>query len=88
MRLKQGLTRLAPRSWKSASLQKVSQTDALAWRVSQEFKTEYSSIGTGIMKVCECPEIVKEQFNELGRVGVCVCVCVCERVHVCIYDSL
>ena len=68
----------------------MSQTDALAKRVSQEFKTELSSIGTGILKVCECPEVVKEQWNELGRVRVCVCVCacVCECVHVCIYDSL
>ena len=62
----------------------MSQTDALAWRVSQELKTEFSSIGTGILKVCECVEIVKEQWNELGRVRVCVCVClcVCECVQV------
>ena len=58
----------------------MSQTDALAWRVSQEFKTEFSSIGTGILKFCECPEIVKEQWNGLGRVGVCVCVYVCVSV--------
>ena len=63
------------------SLQKVSQTDALAWRVSQEFETEFSSIGTGIQKVCECPEIVKEQWNRFGRVGVCMCVCVCVSVY-------
>ena len=57
----------------------MSQTDAMAWRVSQELKTEFSSIGTGILKVCECVEIVKEQWNELGRVRVRVCVflCVC-----------
>ena len=68
----------------------MSQTDALAWRVSQEFKTEVSSIGTGILKVCDCPEIVKEQWNELVRdlISVCVCLCACECVHVCIYDNL
>ena len=65
----------------------MSQTDALAWRVAQEFKAELSSIGTGILKVCECPEIVKNQWNGLGRVCVCVAF-VCECVHVCIYDSL
>ena len=48
----------------------MSQTDALAWRVTQELKTEFSSIGTGILKVCECPEIVTEQWNGLGRAGV------------------
>ena len=82
---------MAPKSWKSVSLQKVSQTDALAWRVSQEFKTKLSSIGTGILKDCECPEIVEEQWNGLGRVGVSACVRACVRacvcVHVCIYDS-
>ena len=65
----------------------MSQTDALAWRVSKEFKTEFSSIGTIILKVCESPEIVKEQWNILGRVRVCVRVCVCECVHICIYGS-
>ena len=58
----------------------MSQNDALAWRVTQEFKTEFSSIGTGILKVCMCPEIVKQQWNGLGRVGVCVCAPVCEYV--------
>ena len=47
---------LAPNSWKPASLQKVSQTDALALRDSQELKTVCNSIGTGILEVCECPE--------------------------------
>ena len=51
-------TVLASNSWKSASLQKVSQTDALALRDSQEFKTVLNSIGTGILEVCECPESV------------------------------
>ena len=52
----------------------------------KEFKTEFSSIGTGILKVCECPEIVKEHLNGLGRVRVCVCVCVraCVRVCACV----
>ena len=54
-------TGLAPSSWKSASLQKVSQTDALAQRVSQEFKTVLNSIGTGILEVCECPESVADR---------------------------
>ena len=49
-----------------------------------EFKTEFSSIGTGILKVCECPEIVKEHLNGFGRVRVCVCVCVCVRACVCV----
>ena len=68
------------------SLKKVSQADALAWRVWQEFETEFKSIGTGILKVCECPEIVKVHWNGLGRVRVCVCVCVCVRacVRVCV----
>ena len=63
----------------------MSHTNALAWIMWQEFKTELSSIGTGILKVCECPEIVKEHLNGLGRVRVCVCVCVCVRacVRVC-----
>ena len=80
----------------------MSHTNALAWIMWQEFKTEFSSIGTGILKVCECPEIVKEHLNGLGRVRVCVCVCVCVcvracvcvcvrecvRACVCVYDSL
>ena len=88
MRSKQSLFRLAPKSWKFARLQKVSQTNALAWRVTQEFKTEFSSTGTRILKFCECPEIVTDQWNGLGRVGACECARVCECVHVCIYDSL
>ena len=60
-------TGFAPSSWKSASHQKVSQTDALALRGSQEFKTVLNSIGTGIMEVCEDPE---------GYVSVWVHVCV------------
>ena len=66
----------------------MSQTDALAWRVSQEFSTELSSIGTGILKVCESPEIVKEQWNRLGRVRVCVRVCVHVCVRVCVRACL
>ena len=54
------------------SLQKALQTDALAWRVSQEFKTEFSSIGTGILKVCKCPEIVTEQWNPRGGGGTLI----------------
>ena len=61
-------TGLAPNSWKSASLQKVSQTNALALRDSQKFKTVLNSIGTGILEVCECPESVADR-------------CVCECVH-------
>ena len=53
-------TGLAPNSWKSACLQKVSQTDALAFRESQEFKTVLNSIGTGILEVCEYPESVAD----------------------------
>ena len=45
----------------------------------------FSWIGTGILKVCECPKIVKEQWNGLGRVGVCVCVCVCVCVSMYMY---
>ena len=52
---------LAPNSWKSASLQKVKQTDALALRDSQRFKTVLNSIGTGILEVCECPESVSDR---------------------------
>ena len=59
-RAKQGKTGLAPNFWKSASLQKVSQTDALALRVSQEFKPVLNSIGTLILEVCECPESVAD----------------------------
>ena len=54
-------TGLAPNSWKSASLQKVLQTDALALRDSQEIKTVLNSIGTGILEVCECPESVADR---------------------------
>ena len=60
-RAKQGKTGLAPNSWKSASLLKVSQTDALALRDSQEYKTVLNSIGTGILEVCECPESVADR---------------------------
>ena len=45
-------TGLAPNSWKSASLQKVLQTDALILSNSHEFKTVLNSIGTGIPEVC------------------------------------
>ena len=51
----------APNSWKSASLQKVSQTDASALRDSQEFKTVLNLIGTDILEVCECPESVADR---------------------------
>ena len=64
----------------------MSQTDALAWRVMQEFETELSSIGTGILKVCECPEIVTSSGMDWGwSVSVCVraCVCVCVYMRVC-----
>ena len=54
-------TGLAPNSWKSASLKKVSKTDALAFRDSQELKTVLNSIGTGILEVCECPESVADR---------------------------
>ena len=53
-------TGFAPNSWKSASLQKVSQTDALALRDSQ-FKTVLNSVGTGVLEVCECPESVTDR---------------------------
>ena len=54
-------TGLAPNSWMFASLQKVSQTDALALRDSQEFKTVLNSIDTGILDVCGCPESVADR---------------------------
>ena len=53
-------TGLAHNSWKSASLQEVSQTDAFALRDSQ-FKTVLNSIGTGILEVCGCPESVADR---------------------------
>ena len=71
----------------------MSHTNAFAWIMSQEFKTEFSSIDTGILKDCECPEIVKEHFEWIGE-GPCVCVRACVRVcvlacvRVCVYDSL
>ena len=65
----------------SGSHQKVSQTDESAWKESQEFKTVFSSIGTGILEVCECPESVTEQWRGFGRVGTCARVC----LHVCMY---
>ena len=52
---------LALNSWKSASLMKVFQTDALALRYSQEFKTVLNSIGNGILEVVECPESVADR---------------------------
>ena len=57
----------------------MSQTDAIARRESQKFKTVLSSIETVILKVCEGPESVTEKWNGLGRVCVCVgnCVCAC-----------
>ena len=60
-RAKQGKTGLAPNSSKSASLQKVSQTDALALRDSQEFKTVLNSIGTEILETCESTEGVADR---------------------------
>ena len=51
-------------------------------------KTEFSLIGTGILKVCECPEIVKEQLNRLGRVHVYVCVCVHVSVYMYVYMAV
>ena len=53
--------RLAPNFSKSESLQKVLQTDALALRDSQEFKTVLNSICIGILEVCECPESVADR---------------------------
>ena len=49
-------TGLAPKIRKSASLQNMSQTDALALNDSQEFKTVLNSIGTRILDACECPK--------------------------------
>ena len=42
------------------------QTNASAWRVSQEFKTEFSLIGTGILKVCKCSEMSKNSGMDWG----------------------
>ena len=65
----------------------MSQTNALSWRVKQEFKTEFSSIGRSaiVQKVSQ-----RSGMDWGGSVSVCasVCVCVCVCVHVCIYDSL
>ena len=82
IRLNQGKISLAPESWKSASQQKVSQTDAMARRESQKFKTVLSSIGTVILKICKGPESVTEKWNGLGR--VCVCVGMCVPACVCV----
>ena len=45
----------------------MSQTEALALRDSQEFKTVLNSIGTGILEVCECPEVL--QTGEMVKGG-------------------
>ena len=60
-RQKQGKNWICFLFLKSASLLKVSQNDALALRDSQEFKTVLNSIGTGILEVCECPEVVADR---------------------------
>ena len=60
----------------------MSQKDAVARRESQKFKKVLSSIGTVILKVCEGPESVTENFNGLGRLSVCVGMCV--RACVCV----
>ena len=67
-RSKQGLTHLAPESWKSARVRNVSQTIALDWGGSQEVKTILSSFGTGILEVCECPKRVADHCFGLGWV--------------------
>ena len=61
-------TGMAPNSWKIVSLQKVSQTDALALRDSQEFKTVLNSISTGILEVCEC----RRPVNWFREVPICL----------------
>ena len=59
----------------------MSQTDALPWRVWQEFKTEVSSIGTRSLQVSiKLPRIV-EWIGE----GQCLCVRVCVYVSVNMY---
>ena len=45
----------------------MSQTDALALRDSQEFKTVLNSIGNGILEVCECPKV--SQTGEMVKGG-------------------
>ena len=67
----------------------MSQNNAMAGRESQKFKTVLSSIGTVILKVCEGPESVTENWNGLGRVcvcvGICVLACVCLSVYISAY---
>ena len=65
----------------------MSQYDALAKRESETFKTVLSSIGTVILKVCDSPESVTENWNGLGRVCVCVGMCVRACVSVTVYIS-
>ena len=60
-RAKEGKNWIGTNSWKFASHQKVLQTNALAFRDSQEFQTVLNSIGTGILEVCECPESVADR---------------------------
>ena len=69
---KQGLTRLAPESWKSASV--------LTLGVSQEVKIWLHLIGTRIQEVCELTEVVVyclttmfNQQNDLFRVQTISC---------------
>ena len=59
-RSKQYLARLAPESWKSTSVQIVSQTIDLDWGESQEVKTRLNLFGTVILEVCECSERVAD----------------------------
>ena len=67
----------------------MSQNDAMARRESQKFKTVLGSIGTIILKVCEGPESVTDNWNGLGRicvcVGICVRACVCESMYISAY---
>ena len=66
----------------------MSQTDALAWRVSQEFKTEFGSIGPESLNM-RVSRKCQRTMMWIGE-GRCLCVrvCVCKCVHVCIYDGL
>ena len=67
----------------------MSLTDALAWRESKELKKVSTSIGTGILEVCECPESVAvewlythipsvKQTDRRDRHG---CLCTCMDTH-------
>ena len=62
------LTRLAPESWKSASVQKALQTSALHSAGPKEVEMELHSTSNGILEVCECTKSVADRCIGLGTV--------------------